>query len=97
MGRPPEPVHRRAVVPVGGACGAAPARPHRGGAGAEGFRVQFRGSEADAADRDGVEPEGAVRGVAGGGDVRARLPGHAEGAGEGGELQLEEDQVHCCS
>lgn len=81
MGRPPVTVHRRAVIQVGGAVGSAPAGPDRRRPGAEGVRLQLRGSEAAAPDRDDREPEGALRRLSDGGVTGTGVPWAAEGPG----------------
>ena len=66
LGRPPEPVHWRAGLPLRRARRAAAARPRRRRAGAEGVRVQLRRPDAAGPHRDVRQPARCVR-------VRARV------------------------
>ena len=94
VGRPPEPVHRRAVVSRRGARGEAAPGQDRGGARAQDLRVQLFRFENRAPDGHRRQPEGAVRAVPDAGTHGDGVPRPEQRPGARGAVRRRRHQVH---
>ena len=94
VGRPPEPVHRRAFVPRRGARGQAATGQDRGGARAQDLRLQLFRFENRASDGHRGQPEGAVRALPDAGEHGAGVSRPEQRPGARRAVRRRRHQVH---
>ena len=94
MGRSPEQVHRRTLLPRRSTSRATSPRSRRRRARTQDLRIQLRGPQDPAPNRHRIQPARPVRAIPDAGQHRDGVPGTEQRTGASGTLRPQRDQIH---